>query len=104
MRILTLALIGSVLGPVARAQVGSTCASTSDQYALQLRSYIRELVASTDTAHVSLRNSLGLKATDSTTVALVADNTVCAKVATGINTAQKVSGVIRRLYVGNLSL
>lgn len=48
---------------------------------------------------MSLRTSLGLKATDSTKVNLIIDNVICGKVATGINTAQKTPGVMRRLYV-----
>ena len=83
-------------GGVAGAQ--STCLP-SDDNALELRAFLREIVTTTDTARVSLRTTLGLPAMDSTKVAIVTTNRICNSVAQGYNTIQKTPNVVRQLYV-----
>lgn len=78
--------------------VASTCRPT-DSDALVLRSYIRELVSSTALERIQVRNSLGLKAMDSTRVNLVTDNRVCDKVGAGINIYLRTPDLPRSIYV-----
>jgi hypothetical protein len=83
-------------GPtVARAQ--SACLPTSER-ALDLRSWLRELVTSTDPTDVRVRTALGFPAMDSLKVVNVTSNTVCNNVAKGWNTTQKTT-YARQLHV-----
>lgn len=95
-RILLLISLLLFTATVARAQ--STCLP-SDDNALELRSFLRELVTSTDTGRVSLRVTLGFPAMDSTKVAIVTTNRICNNVAKGYNTVQKTPNLVRQLYV-----
>lgn len=95
--ILLIALIALVVLP-ARAQTMSTCRPSDVDAQRMLRS-LRELVVSTQSDRVQLRNAFLLKAIDSTNVVLVTDNAVCAKVATGINTFLTTPNLFRHLYV-----
>jgi len=91
-----------VLGAAdAVAQTTSTClpSPSTDSVAIQWRSAIRDLVTSKDTGQISVRKAMLLGTQDSTKVVFVTDDAVCAKVAQGINTAQKQTGVIRQLWV-----
>jgi hypothetical protein len=80
------------------AQTLSTCRAT-DADAQRLLTYVRQLVTTTDPTRTQLRTSLGLKSMDSTRIFIVTDNSVCNKVAQGINTAQGTPNLIRQLYV-----
>jgi hypothetical protein len=97
-----LLFLAAVIALGIKAATATTVASTclaSDMHALRLRSFVRDLVTTTDSTHIALRNSLGLKAMDSTRVTLVSDNRICDKAATGINTALATPGLVRSLYV-----
>jgi hypothetical protein len=98
--LVTLAALGAALGGSrgARAQTTSACLP-SDDTALLLQSYVRELVTTTDPTRAALRAGLGLRATDSTQVTLVADDQTCRDVVQGINTAYKTPNLARQLYV-----
>jgi hypothetical protein len=87
-----------VFVPTAGAQAVSPC-RPSDEGALVLRSYLRELVTTTDPERVALRDDLRLAAMDSTKVVLVTDHEVCRKVAAGINTAFRTPSLVRQLRV-----
>jgi len=80
------------------AQSSSTCRSL-DADGLRFRSYVRQLVTTTDGSRIQLRTSLGLSAMDSAQVTLVTDNATCARAAQGINTAQGTANLARQLYV-----
>lgn len=80
------------------AQTVSTCRA-SDAGAQEMLSFVRELVTSTSSERVQLRNYLGLRAMDSTKVQLVSDNQTCAKVAAGLNTRLATPSLVRQLYV-----
>ena len=92
-----LAMLCGLLSPLTAQSTSSCHAQTAD--ALNLRSYIRELVSTTDTARVRLRNTLGLSKTDSTKVVLVTATATCVNVATGINTGYQTPNLARHLYV-----
>jgi hypothetical protein len=83
----------------ARAQ--SSCLHV-DHDALALRSFIRELVVSTDTARESIRTALGFPAMDSTQVQIVSNNRICARIAKGYNSALKTPNLVRHVYVVSL--
>lgn len=95
-RILLPILLLFSVAAVAPAQ--STCLPI-DEHALQFRSFVRELVTSTDTARTSLRQLLGFPAMDSTKVSIVTTNRTCNSVAQGYNTALKKPNLVRQLYV-----
>lgn len=82
----------------AGAQTTSGC-RPSDDDALVLRSYLRELVTATAPDRVALRTDIGLTAMDSTRVTLVTNDRVCAKVADAINAGLQTPNVARQLYV-----
>lgn len=94
----TLLLIAAVLISAGAVQAQSTC-RPSDESALQLRGFLRELVSTTDTARLSLRATLGFPAMDSTKVVIVTTNRICANVAQGYNTIQRTPNLVRQLYV-----
>ena len=81
----------------ARAQVGSTC-RTADADGLRFRSFVRNLVTTSDSLLVQARTSLGLHVMDSTRVVFVTNNSVCNSAAQGINVAQRTN-YIRQMYV-----
>jgi hypothetical protein len=76
----------------------STC-RVADSTALTLRSYLRQLVTSTDPDRVALRIGIGLAAMDSTTIVQVTNSRVCDNVANGMNAALKTPNLARNLYV-----
>ena len=82
----------------ARAQTVTSCLPNSTA-GLALRGYVRELVSTTDTQRIRLRNHLGLSKLDSTKVVLVSSASICTSVAGGINGALQTPGLIRQLYV-----
>lgn len=83
-------------GAVTRPQ--STCLPT-DEHALEFRSFLRELVTSTDTARASLRVVMGFPAMDSTKVTIVTTNRICNSVAQGFNAVLRTPNLVRQLYV-----
>jgi hypothetical protein len=95
---LLIAVLFVLSARIAQSQTTSTC-RPSDDDGLELRNYVRELVSTNDPNRTALRTYLGLKAMDSTKVAFVSDNTICNKVALGMNTAFQTPGLIRQLYV-----
>lgn len=64
-----------------------------------MRSFLRELAVTTQADLVQLRDSLRLKALDSTKVVLVTDNVICAKAAAGLNAHLGTPNLIRQLHV-----
>jgi hypothetical protein len=88
----------ALLGRFAEAQTASTCRA-SDMDSERFKSYVRDLVTTTDSARVQLRTHLGLKPIDSTRVVPIADDAICNRVAQGINKALATPGMVRALYV-----
>jgi hypothetical protein len=98
--LLTALLFSSGVALAARinAANSSTCRPLDDN-AIAIRSYLRELVTTTDAERVGLRGDLGLVAMDSSKVVLVTTARTCDNVGTGMNTAFKTVGAARNLYV-----
>lgn len=97
-RVLVLAAFSTLGWTSASAQAASTC-RVADADGIRFRSFIRQVVTSSDTLMVQARTTLGLRAMDSTRVVFVTDNVVCNKVAQGINTAQATPNLARELFV-----
>lgn len=86
---------------VASAATVSTCLPL-DSSALVLRSYLRDLVSTTNADRVALRTQLGLAQTDSSQVVIQTDERTCGRVADAINKAQNTAQLERHLYVFNV--
>jgi hypothetical protein len=97
-RFLVVAAFCALGSTSASAQAGSTCRA-ADPDGLRFRSFIRQVVTSSDSLMIQARTTLGLRAMDSTRVVFVTDNVVCNKVAQGINTAQATPNLTRQLFV-----
>jgi hypothetical protein len=97
-RFLVLAAYSALGSTSASAQTASTC-RVADADGLRFRSFIRQVVTSSDSLMVQARTTLGLRAMDSTRVVFVTDNVVCSRVARGINTAQTTPNMTRQLFV-----
>lgn len=77
----------------------ATCIATADPASLRLRTYLRALVASSDSGAVDMRTAIGLATVDSTTVSVVTDAKKCPKILAGTNAALKTPNVSRSIYV-----
>ena len=97
-RLFALFALGIVTTTTTHGQAASSCLAQSAD-GLAFRGYVRELVSTTDTQRIRLRNHLGLSKMDSTEVVLVSSATICTSVAGGINGALQTPGLIRQLYV-----
>ncbi len=104
MKIARLTALGIALSVFSSPLVAQTSGCVpSDSMAVALRGFARDIVGTTDDPeYVPLRSSVGLVVTDSSTVAITTDATICTKVVNAINAARGTPNQIRHVHVVKL--
>ncbi len=100
-QVTALAVALSVFSTPLAAQ--STSCELSDSASVALRGYARDIVGTTDDPeYVPLRSGVGLVVTDSNTVTITTDPSICAKVVEAMNAGLRTPNRQRRVAVVKL--
>lgn len=83
---------------VSVAQGASGCRAMTDRVQGKI-DYVKELVSSTDTNRVAMRQSLGVAQASASKVTLVTKTSTCQSAVTGLNTILGTPGIARQVYV-----